>query len=206
MPTDVEGILEKLGEDKEMVKESILINCTEQNKAQFSFDVEDRGFCSSTGLPTHRNQSGSQCVCHSSGIAYYPKMSPVVIVLVSDGKRCFLGRQSSFPQGMYSALAGFCDMGEPMDETLCKEIAEEVGLESIHLMYSGSPHWPFTQSAFMMACHATINPEKTQVSVDKVEDAQWFSLHEVQEALKIKEPPRNNKRKRSDSARCFEGG
>ncbi|CAB1338056.1 unnamed protein product [Coregonus sp. 'balchen'] len=127
-----EGILEKLGEDKEMVKESILINCTEQNKAQFSFDVDKR-------MSIH--------------------MSPVVIVLVSDGKRCLLGRQSSFPQGMYSALAGFCDMG--------------------------------------------VNSMR-DVSVDKVEDAQWFSLHEVQEALKIKEPPRNNKRKRSDSARCFE--
>ncbi|XP_031655282.1 NAD(P)H pyrophosphatase NUDT13, mitochondrial isoform X2 [Oncorhynchus kisutch] len=203
---DVEEILEKLGEDKEMVKESILINCTEQNEAQFSFDVgaieqaaveelcrgtfvdlrkaffllrgseaplvargqallrwhQTNGFCSSTGQPTQRNQSGSQRLCHSSGITYYPKMSPVVIVLVSDGKRCLLGRQSTFPRGMYSALAGFCDIGETMEEALCREIAEEVGLE---------------------------------VSVDKVEleDARWFSLEEVQEALTIKAPPRNNK-------------
>ncbi|XP_021420517.1 nucleoside diphosphate-linked moiety X motif 13 isoform X2 [Oncorhynchus mykiss] len=203
---DVEEILEKLGEDKEMVKESILINCTEQNEAQFSFDVgaieqaaveelcrgtfvdlrkaffllrgseaplvargqallrwhQTNGFCSSTGQPTQRNQSGSQRVCHSSGITYYPKMSPVVIVLVSDGKRCLLGRQSTFPRGMYSALAGFCDIGETMEEALRREIAEEVGLE---------------------------------VSVDKVEleDARWFSLEEVQEALAIKAPPRNNK-------------
>ncbi|XP_029561642.1 NAD(P)H pyrophosphatase NUDT13, mitochondrial isoform X2 [Salmo trutta] len=203
---DVEEILEKLGEDKEMVKESILINCTEQNEAQFSFDVgaieqaaveelcrgtfvdlrkaffllrgseaplvargqallrwhQTNGFCSSTGQPTQRNQSGSQRVCHSSGITYYPKMSPVVIVLVSDGKRCLLGRQSTFPRGMYSALAGFCDIGETMEEALRREIAEEVGLE---------------------------------VSVDKVEleDARWFSLEEVQEALTIKAPPRNNK-------------
>ncbi|XP_038847088.1 nucleoside diphosphate-linked moiety X motif 13 isoform X2 [Salvelinus fontinalis] len=203
---DVEEILEKLGEDKEMVKESILINCTEQNEAQFSFDVgaieqaaveelcrgtfvdlrkaffllrgseaplvargqallrwhQTNGFCSSTGQPTQRNQSGSQRVCHSSGITYYPKMSPVVIVLLSDGKRCLLGRQSTFPRGMYSALAGFCDIGETMEEALRREIAEEVGLE---------------------------------VSVDKVEleDARWFSLEEVQEALTIKAPPRNNK-------------
>ncbi|KAM9561573.1 NAD(P)H pyrophosphatase NUDT13, mitochondrial isoform 2-T5 [Salvelinus alpinus] len=203
---DVEEILEKLGEDKEMVKESILINCTEQNEAQFSFDVgaieqaaveelcrgtfvdlrkaffllrgseaplvargqallrwhQTNGFCSSTGQPTQRNQSGSQRVCHSSGITYYPKMSPVVIVLLSDGKRCLLGRQSTFPRGMYSALAGFCDIGETMEEALRREIAEEVGLE---------------------------------VSVDKVEleDARWFSIEEVQEALTIKAPPRNNK-------------
>uniref|UniRef100_A0A3Q3M4H0 Nudix (nucleoside diphosphate linked moiety X)-type motif 13 n=1 Tax=Mastacembelus armatus TaxID=205130 RepID=A0A3Q3M4H0_9TELE len=69
-------------------------------------------FCSSTGQPTRRNQAGSQRVCSSNGIVYYPKMSPVVIVLVSDGKCCLLGRQASFPRGMYSALAGFCDMGQ----------------------------------------------------------------------------------------------
>ncbi|XP_064780272.1 nucleoside diphosphate-linked moiety X motif 13 [Oncorhynchus masou masou] len=236
---DVEEILEKLGEDKEMVKESILINCTEQNEAQFSFDVgaieqaaveelcrgtfvdlrkaffllrgseaplvargqallrwhQTNGFCSSTGQPTQRNQSGSQRVCHSSGITYYPKMSPVVIVLVSDGKRCLLGRQSTFPRGMYSALAGFCDIGETMEEALRREIAEEVGLEVESIQYSGSQHWPFPQSSFMVACHATVNPDKTHVSVDKVEleDARWFSLDEVQEALTIKAPPRNNK-------------
>uniref|UniRef100_A0A3Q3WC01 NADH pyrophosphatase-like N-terminal domain-containing protein n=1 Tax=Mola mola TaxID=94237 RepID=A0A3Q3WC01_MOLML len=70
------------------------------------------GFSSATGHPTHRNQAGSQRICSCSGIVYYPKMSPVVIVLVSDGNRCLLGRQPSFPRGMYSALAGFCDMGE----------------------------------------------------------------------------------------------
>ncbi|XP_036811434.1 nucleoside diphosphate-linked moiety X motif 13-like [Oncorhynchus mykiss] len=99
-----------------------------------------------------------------------PLMFSVVIVQVSDGKRCFLVRQSFFPLWMYTALAGICDTGEPMEETLRKEIAEDVGLESIP--YSGSQHWPFPQSSFMMACHAAANPEKTQ----------------------IKAPPWNNKR------------
>lgn len=237
--SEVEGILEKLGRDKEMVKESILITCTEQNQAQFSLDVGDleqadveelcagkfidlrkaffllhgpeaplvargqafirwhqsNGFCSATGQPTQRNQSGSHRVCHSSGITYYPKMSPVSIVLVSDGKRCLLGRQASFPPGMYSALAGFCDMGETLEETLRREIAEEVGLEVESLHYSGSQHWPFPQSSFMVACHATVNPDHTQVTVDEteLEDARWFTLEEITAALKIKVPPRNLK-------------
>ncbi|XP_019902439.1 nucleoside diphosphate-linked moiety X motif 13 isoform X2 [Esox lucius] len=236
---DVKGILENLGESNEMLWETILINCTERNKAQFSLDVgsieqaaveklcggtftdlrkaffllrgpeatlaargqallrwhQTNGFCSSTGQPTQRNQSGSQRVCHSSGITYYPKMSPVVIALVSDGKRCLLGRQSTFPRGMYSALAGFCDMGETMEETLCREIAEEVGLEVESIQYSGSQHWPFPQSSLMVACHATVNADNTRIRVDTVEleDARWFSLEEVQELLKIKAPPRNNK-------------
>uniref|UniRef100_A0A3Q3JCG3 Nudix hydrolase domain-containing protein n=1 Tax=Monopterus albus TaxID=43700 RepID=A0A3Q3JCG3_MONAL len=142
---------------------------------------------------TRRNQAGSQRVCSSSGIVYYPKMSPVVIALVSDGKRCLLGRQSSFPRGMYSALAGFCDMGqayllitsahlvsclhtcltylsllvvpgESLEEALCREVAEEVGLEVQSVSYSSSQHWPFPHSSFMLGCHATVSPAHTQVS------------------------------------------
>uniref|UniRef100_A0A672P6Q4 Nudix (nucleoside diphosphate linked moiety X)-type motif 13 n=1 Tax=Sinocyclocheilus grahami TaxID=75366 RepID=A0A672P6Q4_SINGR len=74
-------------------------------------------FCSATGQPTIRNQSGSVRVCHSSGITYYPKMAPAVIVLVSDGSRCLLARQTMFPLGMYSALSGFCDMDDVVNTT-----------------------------------------------------------------------------------------
>ncbi|XP_056152868.1 nucleoside diphosphate-linked moiety X motif 13 isoform X1 [Lampris incognitus] len=122
-------------------------------------------------------------------------MAPVAIVLVSDGKRCLLGRQASFPRGMYSALAGFCDMGETLEETLYREVAEEVGLEVESIRYSGSQHWPFPQSSFMVACHATVSPDKAEVNVDhtELEDARWFTLEEVTNALKIKTPPRNPK-------------
>uniref|UniRef100_A0A672FXU8 Uncharacterized protein n=1 Tax=Salarias fasciatus TaxID=181472 RepID=A0A672FXU8_SALFA len=74
---------------------------------------------SETGQPTHRNRSGSHRACSNSSTIYYPKMSPVSIVLVSDGERCLLGRQSSFPRGMYSALAGFCDMGSSSPTITC---------------------------------------------------------------------------------------
>ncbi|XP_026207984.1 nucleoside diphosphate-linked moiety X motif 13 isoform X2 [Anabas testudineus] len=146
-------------------------------------------FCSATGQPTHRNQAGSQRVCSSSGIVYYPLMSPVVIVLVSDGKRCLLGRQSSFPRGMYSALAGFCDMGESLEEALCREVAEEVGLELQSISYSSSQHWPFPHSSLMLGCHASVSPAHTQVDHTELEDARWFSLEEVTSALKVKTPP-----------------
>ncbi|NP_001125355.1 NAD(P)H pyrophosphatase NUDT13, mitochondrial isoform X6 [Pongo pygmaeus] len=67
-------------------------------------------FCSRSGQPTKKNVAGSKRVCPSNNIIYYPQMAPVVITLVSDGTRCLLARQSSFPKGMYSALAGFCDI------------------------------------------------------------------------------------------------
>ncbi|KAK2820748.1 hypothetical protein Q5P01_023707 [Channa striata] len=227
---DVQSFLERLGSNPSLLKESVLIGCSEQNQAQFCLDVgeldqaaveeactgnfmdlgkslflltgeeaplltkgqallrwhQTSRFCSATGQLTQRNQAGSQRVCPSNGIVYYPKMSPVVIVLVSDGKQCLLGRQSSFPRGMYSALAGFCDMGESLEEALCREVAEEVGLEVLSISYSSSQHWPFPHSSFMLGCHATVSPTHTQLQVDhaELEDARWFSVEEIRSALK----------------------
>ncbi|XP_076616023.1 NAD(P)H pyrophosphatase NUDT13, mitochondrial isoform X1 [Chaetodon auriga] len=235
MCSDVQSMLERLGSDRSLLKESVLIGCSDQNQAQFCLDVGDldqaaveevcegkfmdmrkaffllvgseaplvakgqallrwhqtSGFCSATGRPTRRNGAGSQRVCSSSGIVYYPKMSPVVIVLVSDGKRCLLGRQSSFPQGMYSALAGFCDMGETLEETLSREVAEEVGLEVYSVSYSSSQHWPFPHSSLMLGCHASVSPTHTQLNVNhaELEDARWFTVEEISSALKVKTPP-----------------
>ncbi|XP_074519720.1 NAD(P)H pyrophosphatase NUDT13, mitochondrial [Halichoeres trimaculatus] len=234
--TELQSMLDRLGSDRNLVKESVLIGCREENQAQFCLDVGDldqkaveeeckgkfidlrksffllrdaeaplvakgqallrwhqtSGFCSATGQPTHRNQSGSQRVCSSSGIVYYPKMAPVVIAVVTDGKRCLLGRQASFPPGLYSALAGFCDMGETLEETLRREMAEEVGLEVQSISYSSSQHWPFPHSSFMVGCHATVSSAHTQLQVDhtELEDVRWFSLEEVTAALKIRTPPR----------------
>ncbi|XP_028820979.1 nucleoside diphosphate-linked moiety X motif 13-like isoform X2 [Denticeps clupeoides] len=152
---------------------------------------QTHGFCSASGEPTVKNQAGSQRVCQGSGHTYYPQMAPVLIVLVSDGSRCLLGRQAAFPRDMYSALAGFCDMGETMEETLRREVAEEVGLEVETFQFASTQHWPYPQSSFMLACHATVNPQRCQVSVDKVEleDARWFTLEEIQEALRRASAP-----------------
>ncbi|KAM9837344.1 NAD(P)H pyrophosphatase NUDT13, mitochondrial [Aulostomus maculatus] len=235
----VRSLLDHLGADSSLLKESVLIGCSEQKQAQFCLDVgqldqasvedtcggnfvdlrksffllggveaplvakgqallrwhQTSGFCSATGQPTRRNQAGSQRVCTgSSGGVYYPTMAPVVIFLVSDGKRCLLGRQSSFPRGMYSALAGFCDMGESLEEALCREVAEEVGLQVQSISYSSSQHWPFPHSSFMLGCHASVSPAYTQLSVasTELEDARWFGLDEISSALQVKAPSRTS--------------
>ncbi|KAM6897542.1 NAD(P)H pyrophosphatase NUDT13, mitochondrial [Xenentodon cancila] len=234
--SDVQSVLERFGSSGSLMKQPVVIGCSEQNQAQFCLDVgevdqaavaEECGgtfmdlrkafflltdaesslvakaqallrwhqisrFCSATGQPTQRNQAGSQRFCSGSSVVYYPQMSPVVIVLVSDGKRCLLGRQSSFPRGLYSALAGFCDMGETLEEALRREVAEEVGLEVQNISYSSSQHWPFPHSSFMVGCHATVVPAHSQLNVDhsELEDARWFTLEEISCALQVKTPPR----------------
>ncbi|XP_009673663.1 NAD(P)H pyrophosphatase NUDT13, mitochondrial [Struthio camelus] len=143
-------------------------------------------YCSKTGQPTHKNVAGSKRVCHASGIIYYPQMSPVVITLVSDGSRCLLARQPSFPPGMYTALSGFCDLGETVEEALRREVAEEVGLEVESFRYSASQHWPFPSSCLMIACHALVRAQQTEISMSslELEAARWFGLEEIMEVLK----------------------
>ncbi|NXA04297.1 NUD13 protein, partial [Sapayoa aenigma] len=150
-------------------------------------------YCSKTGQPTQKNTAGSKRVCHASGITYYPQMSPVVITLVSDGSRCLLARQPSFPTGMFTALSGFCDVGENVEEAVRREVAEEVGLEVESLQYSASQHWPFPSSSLMLACHALVRAQQAEISMDslELEEARWFGLEEIVEGLK--RGPRSSK-------------
>lgn len=156
-------------------------------------------FCSRSGQPTKKNMAGSKRMCPSNEIIYYPQMAPVVITLVSDGTRCLLARQSSFPKGMYSALAGFCDIGESVEEAVRREVAEEVGLEVERLKYTASQHWPFPNSSLMIACHATVKPGQTEIQVNlrELEAAAWFSYDEVATAL------RRNKRYTQQQSEAF---
>ncbi|XP_050754882.1 NAD(P)H pyrophosphatase NUDT13, mitochondrial [Gymnogyps californianus] len=195
--------------EKSVIESELKGSFTDLRKALFVVDGKDspllasaqsllrwhdsHQYCSKTGQPTQKNVAGSKRVCHASGIIYYPQMSPVVIILVSDGSRCLLARQPSFPEGMYTALSGFCDLGENVEETVRREVAEEVGLEVESLWYSASQHWPFPSSCLMIACHALVRTQQTEISMNtlELEDACWFSLEEIMEGLK--RAPRSSK-------------
>ncbi|XP_069466636.1 NAD(P)H pyrophosphatase NUDT13, mitochondrial isoform X2 [Ambystoma mexicanum] len=186
--------------DKSTVETELKGTFTELQKAFFQLDGreapllsraqallrwhETHQYCSKTGHPTQKNVAGSKRVCIPNGILYYPQMSPVVITLVSSGQHCLLARQKAFPRGMFSALAGFCDIGETLEETVRREVAEEVGLEVESLRYSGSQHWPFPNSSLMFACHAKVQSH-VELNVNKLEleAAKWFRVEEVEEAL-----------------------
>ncbi|XP_078284501.1 NAD(P)H pyrophosphatase NUDT13, mitochondrial [Rhinoraja longicauda] len=147
-------------------------------------------YCSRTGKPTQKNVSGSKRVCGNDEAIYYPQMSPVVLMLVSDGAHCLLARQKQFPPGMYSALAGFCNIGESVEDSVRREVAEEVGLRVTSLVYSASQHWPFPISSLMIGYHAMVQPKhnKIQLNHSELQDARWFDATEVAEVLKRKMP------------------
>ncbi len=103
-------------------------------------------------------------------------------MLAIDGERCLLGRQARFPVGMYSALAGFLEPGETIEDAVRREIKEEAGIACAHVRYFASQPWPFP-SSLMIGCFA--RAESTELVVDTVEleDARWFTRAEVREMI-----------------------
>ncbi|XP_033101391.1 nucleoside diphosphate-linked moiety X motif 13-like [Anneissia japonica] len=175
---------------------------TEMRRAMFIISQEDtdilsqgygllkwhsmNSFCPNCGTKTVSDAVGSKRMCEECNQVNYPKMAPIVITLVMDGDRCLVVRQPTFPQGMFSALAGFCEIGETIEMSTRREVAEEVGLLVDNVHYQQSQHWPFPTSGLMIGCYATIIPGTAhQMSLDEkeLEDARWMSREEVKSVL-----------------------
>lgn len=165
----------------------------------------DNAFSPFSGAKTKKNVAGDHRKCRKTDRVHYPTMSPVSIVLVVDdvNHRCILARQPKFAKGMYSCLAGFAEMGETIEETVRREVAEEVGVAVKDVTYKGSQHWPFPSSSLMIGCVAVIDPTCDVIAVDteELEDARWFTKEQVETAFKKSVDPRlPTRRQSSDEA------
>ncbi len=142
------------------------------------------GFCSVCGEPTAAVRGGQQRTCGSCGADHFPRTDPVVIVVVTDGDRCLLGQSHGrlSQMRMFSALAGFMDQGESIEEAVRREVLEEAGVRVGAVRYHSSQPWPFP-SSLMIGCHA--DALTTDLRPDKVEmlSVQWFALATVRRAL-----------------------
>ena len=139
-------------------------------------------FCGKCGGATvaHRAGWGRRCsVCESE---HFPRVDPVVIMLAEHGNRVLLGRQASWPQGRYSALAGFLEPGETVEEAVARELFEEAGVRATRVRYVTSQAWPFP-AQLMLACIAEVQDDTLHIATDELEDAVWFSRDEVRAAL-----------------------
>ncbi|XP_063852521.1 NAD(P)H pyrophosphatase NUDT13, mitochondrial-like [Scylla paramamosain] len=145
---------------------------------------KNNAFCGKCGAPTKRNASGYSRKCTSCDMTHYPTSAPVGIVLVTDPEHqhIVLVRQPRHPQGMYSCIAGFSDVGESLEETVRREVAEEVGIEVSKVTYIASQHWPFPGS-LMTGCFAEVEKQSLDIDKDELQDARWFSKEEVGAAL-----------------------
>ena len=103
-------------------------------------------FCGHCGGKTERAEGEMAMRCTRCGMMHYPRVSPAVIVRVTRGDEVLLARSPGFPPGLFSVLAGFVEPGESIEETIRRELREEVGIEVENLAYFGSQPWPFPNS------------------------------------------------------------
>jgi NAD+ diphosphatase len=137
-----------------------------------------RRFCSNCGALTEVAAAGWRRDCPVCKALHFPRTDPVVIMLAVDGDACLLGRQSRFPKGMYSALAGFLEPGETIEAAVRREIREEANVACRRVQYFASQPWPFPAS-LMIGCFAEAESRSVEVDRIELEDARWFSREET---------------------------
>lgn len=132
-------------------------------------------FCGVCGTPTELQAAERARICPACRHTAYPRLTPAMMALVWRPGELLLARSPHYAKGMYSALAGFVEAGESLEDCVHREVAEEVGLQVGDLGYYGSQSWPFPNS-LMVAFTARYAGGEIVPQADEIEDAQWFAL------------------------------
>jgi NAD+ diphosphatase len=139
------------------------------------------GVCGSETMPTSGGHVRT-CGSESCKALHFPRTDPAVIMLVTDGDECLLGRQSSWPGRVYSTLAGFVEPGESLEEAVRREVREETGVELSDVRYHSSQPWPFP-SSLMLGFTARATSRDVRLQLEELEDARWFT----RDALRLRQ-------------------
>ena len=137
-------------------------------------------YCARCGHATAPKKGGWQRTCGNDACKgeHFPRVDPVTIMTVEHDGRLLLGRQPRFPPRRYSALAGFVEPGETIEEAVAREISEEAGIVVRNVRYVASQPWPFP-SSLMIACHAFADDDVITIDRTELDDARWFTRDEV---------------------------
>ncbi|HEX8526372.1 NAD(+) diphosphatase [Allosphingosinicella sp.] len=139
-------------------------------------------FCGSCGAATATFRAGWGRRCAACGAEHFPRVDPVVIMLAEHEGRVLLGRQPQYPPGRYSALAGFVEPGESIEEAVARELEEEAGIAASEVRYVASQPWPFPGS-LMIACIARAGSDEVTLDRTELEDSIWVGRGQVEAAL-----------------------
>lgn len=135
----------------------------------------DHQFCGRCGAPTQAKREERVRVCPACKLSAYPRVAPAVMALVQRENRILLARSPHFPAGMYSALAGFVEPGESLEQCLAREVAEEVGVKIGNARYFMSQSWPFPHS-LMIAFVCDYAGGEIAPQAGEIEAADWFEV------------------------------
>ena len=135
-------------------------------------------YCGACGSVTSANPSDRSRKCDTCNISFYPRLSPSIIVLVYRGDEILLAKNAATSNNFYSTLAGFVEPGESVEETVHREVYEEVGIKIKNLRYFNSQSWPFPNS-LMLGFHAEYDSGEITIQEEEIADAQWFHYTEL---------------------------
>ena len=141
------------------------------------------GFCSACGRATRSTDGGHRRICAACGTEHFPRTDPAVIMLVTDGERCLLGRNKRFAgSNIYSALAGFIEAGESIEEAVRREVLEEVAIRVGEVRYFAAQPWPFP-SSLMIGCFGQAQTRDITIDGNEIIAARWFERAEIRRLL-----------------------
>lgn len=146
-------------------------------------------FCGSCGKPTTVTKGGIELKCEDQAVcktSWFPRSDPVVIMLIVDpaSDRALLGRQAAWPKGRLSALAGFMEHGEAVEEAVRREVVEESGVKVGRCRYHSSQPWPWPYSLMLGFIGEALDP-KIEIDQNELEAAAWYTREEMRSMLAV---------------------
>ncbi len=144
------------------------------------------GFCPRCGAPTKMLDAGYRRVCGQCKAEHFPRVDPVVIMLATHGEACLIGRGKQFPPGMFSALAGFVEPGETIEEAVRRELMEEANLKVGEVTYYATQPWPFP-SSLMIGCFAKADSRDAKADENELAEVRWVERSLARELIEGKQ-------------------
>ena len=139
-------------------------------------------FCAQCGGDTKLAKGGWQRNCTACEASHFPRTDPVTIMLVEHEGRLMLGRGLGWPEGRFSALAGFVEPGESIEEGVVREVLEEAGVRVRDVTYVASQPWPFP-SQLMIGCHSHADSDELTIDETEMAEVEFFTREQVGAAL-----------------------
>jgi NAD+ diphosphatase len=144
------------------------------------------GFCPRCGAATKIMDAGYRRLCGKCNAEHFPRVDPVVIMLATYGETCLVGRGKQFPPGMFSALAGFVEPGETIEEAVRRELMEEASVKVGEVTYYATQPWPFP-SSLMIGCFAKAESRDAKVDENELAEVRWLERSIARELIEGKQ-------------------
>ncbi|MCR4963003.1 MAG: NAD(+) diphosphatase [Firmicutes bacterium] len=142
---------------------------------------DSRRFCGRCAAPMQKGQRERSAVCPYCGLVEYPKIAPAVIVAITDGKRLLMAKNRRSAYKRYALIAGYCEIGETFEQTVRREIQEEVGLQVKNIQYYASQPWAFSDSVMVGFFAELDGDDRIVLQEEELSDARWFPFAEIPE-------------------------